>query len=83
MRFNVEHHVDEVFRWVSFNIQLGLYNIFKWQQVTIFDVPLIGSRMNCNPLRSISFTVSSEALYIRNTSTPGISQGGNFINIYT
>jgi hypothetical protein len=83
MRPDFQNQVDKVFGWISLNIEFCRQSWFQSPDIQVSDMPFIGAWMDRNSISTKLFTIECHLQDIWQISSPGISQGGDFIDIDT
>src|SRR5690606_26851358 len=71
-----------LFPAVPFNIKLSNNLFLDLVDITVGNMPFVRTRVNSNSLGAKALAGQSRIKHIRMIAAPGISQGGNFIDIY-
>jgi hypothetical protein len=68
---------------ITLNVELRIHLCLQVKYVAITDVTLIGAGMNGDAISAEKLAVHSHLHHIREISAAGISQGRDFVYIYT
>ena len=82
-RTDLEHQIDERADRISLDIELGGDRALDIAYVRVADMPLVGSRVDRNALRSETLRVESRLDDVRQIASSGIAQRGDLIYVHT
>jgi hypothetical protein len=83
LRFGFENQCQKGRIRIALNVEFGGHQRFQVSDVGIPDVALVGPGMYGNPLSPKGLNIHHHLQQIRIVSAPGISQGGQFVDVYT
>ena len=82
-RMHISHQRHELIRRVALYVQLRRHHRLQLIHIFLADMPLVGTGMHGNALRTEQLTIHCKTLYIRQITATSIAQRCHFVDIYT